>query len=210
MSEASRGMEATRLLDPSARPEPSGVHRPPTPLSSLGCDPVKGGVVVEGVDQWTGCSQPRDKEHAEREPRTAGPWGDRPWELLTPETSQSEAGRQLPLLSGAAQPVWQGARRERKTQPSQNCCPVRVPGTSGHISCPTQNRGWPGQGPEMAWALPACPTPNPRREGRGCWLEGCFCCHQEQEPPHSRACQAPCVPTVCSRPHQAPCVPTAC
>ena len=166
--------------------------------------------MVEGVDQRTGCSQPRDKEHVEREPRTAGPWGDLPWELLTPETSQSEAGRQLPLLSGAAQPVWQGARRERKTQPSQNCCPVRVPGTSGHISCPTQNRGWPCQGPEMAWALPACPTPNPRREGRGCWLEGCFCCHQEQESPHSRACQAPCVPTVCSRPHQAPCVPTAC
>ena len=112
--------------------------------------------------------------------------------------------------SGAAEPVWQGARREGKTQPSQNCCPARVPGTSGHISCPTQKRGWPGQGPEMAWALPACPTPNPRGEGRGCWLEGCFCCHQEQEPPHPRACQAPCVPTVCSRPHQAPCVPSVC
>ena len=34
--------------------------------------------------------------------------------------------------------------------------------------------------------------------------------NQEQEPPHPRACQAPCVPTVCSRPHQAPCVPTVC
>ena len=166
---------------------------------------------MEGVDQWTGCSQPRDKRHVQREPRTAGPRGDLPRELLTPETPQSEAGRQLPLLSGAAEPVWQGARREGKTQHSQNCCSVRVPGTSGRINCPTQNRGWPGQGSEVAWPLPACLIPNPRGEGRGrCWRAASAATRSKNQIPHPGACQAPCVPTVCSCPHQALRVPTVC
>ena len=120
-------------------------------------------------------------------PGQQGCGGYLPWELLTPETAQSEAGLQLPLLSGAAELVWQGARREGKTQPSQNYCPARVPGTSGHISCPTQTRGWPGQSPKMAWALPPCPTPNPRREGRAGWWRAVFAAtrsknHLTQEP----------------------------
>ena len=68
MSEASRGMEMTRLcvLSPAER---TGLL---LLFPLLAADRVKGGVAVEGVDQWTGCSQPRDKEHVEREPRTAG------------------------------------------------------------------------------------------------------------------------------------------
>lgn len=84
MSEASRGMEATRW----GWPEPSRAQASYSSSLSWLQTRVKGGG-GGGVDQWTGCSQPRDKRHVEREPRTAvGCGGYLPWELLTPETAQ--------------------------------------------------------------------------------------------------------------------------